>query len=95
MPDATPRPRLLQQPAYRRRVQTLRERIEATGIPIRRWAERIGRSERVVYETLSLAAPSRPVLDRLDAALRAAAAEAPLSEDGGVDGGGVDGDADE
>ena len=84
MPDATVRPRLLQQPAYRRRVQSLRDRIERTGIPIRRWAERIGRSERVVYETLSLAAPSRPVLDRLDAALRDVAAEAPL----------FDGDAD-
>lgn len=76
MPIVTARPRLLQQPAYQRRVQTLRERIERTGVPIRRWAEAIGRSERVVYETLSLAVPSRPVLDRLGAALDAAEADA-------------------
>ena len=65
-------PRLLQQPAYRRRVRTLRARVERTGVPICRWAAHIGRSERVVYETLSLAAPSRPVLDLLDDALAAA-----------------------
>ena len=75
-------PRLLQQPAYRGRVRTLRERVERTGVPIRRWAERIGRSERVVYETLSLAAPSRPVLDLLDTALDEAAAETPLLDAG-------------
>lgn len=66
--------RLLQQPAYRRRVRALRARVERSGLPINRWAERIGRSERVVYETLSLATPSRPVLDLLDAALDAAGA---------------------
>ena len=83
MPDTTRPPRLLQQPPYRRRVTGIRERIERTGVPIRRWAKRIGRSERVVYETLNLVAPSRPVLDLLDAALDVAAADAPLLADTG------------
>ena len=89
MPDVTRPPRLILQLAYRAHVERVRSRLDASGIPARRMAARVGRSERCVYEVLGLVVPGRPTVALIEAELDRIAAETPLLDaDGGASGDG-------
>lgn len=67
-------------PAYRQRVERTAARLTRTGVAKRRVAREIGRSERCVYEVLSLAVPGRPTVALIETWLDAHASAAPSQE---------------